>query len=136
MFDTDIAFFQWLSAAAPITALVPATHIVAGELPEEANIDAGESWITFRTQGGYSHSQITELVYPDFLVDCYAPTLVQARAIYRAVRDLVHGAERVQLAEAFVLFGLEHVIGHDLIEPGSGWPFVTSSFQVGMRPTA
>jgi hypothetical protein len=92
MFDVDIAFRQWLVSETTITDLVPAAHIMGGDLPQGANPGAGERWITFRPMPGAGHPEMRDYVERVFHVVFWAgkEKNLQTREAYRALRDLMY----------------------------------------------
>ncbi len=132
MIDTNATFRSWLTTSAAIVALV-GDNINCPDLPAGANPAAGEKWISFFSRGG------TADLYVPFLTSAlqlkaWARTAVEAREIYRAVFDLVHGASAVDLGvDGFIVCAWEQVQGQDLSDPDTGWATVLAFFDVTIR---
>jgi hypothetical protein len=135
MFDVDVAFREWLTSSAAVTALVPAAHIVAGDLPLAAKPGAGEQWITFRSRGGKRHSEIKDWIDESFAVTCWAQFEgdLAARAIYRAISDLIYATQSQQVAEATIAVAQEEVAGQDVTDPATQWAMCVGYILVSMH---
>jgi hypothetical protein len=135
MFDTDIAFRQWLISETTITDLVPAEHIRAGDLPQGANPGAGERWITFRPMPGPGHPEIRDYVEQVVHVVFWAPKdkNLQVREAYRALRDLVYAVIMKAVSEATIMCAEEVLSLQDVSDSSAEWAMGITDIQVKMR---
>jgi hypothetical protein len=135
MFDVDIAFRQWLVSETTITDLVPAAHIVGGDLPQGANPGAGERWITFRPMPGAGHPEMRDYVERVFHVVFWAgkEKNLQTREAYRALRDLMYAVLMKPVSEATIMCGEEVLSFQDVSDSTAEWSLGIADFQVKMR---
>lgn len=136
MIDATEAMRQWLTSSSDLLALVPAARIVAGELPEHANPDAGQQWLTFFARGGPRHPEIKDLINASFGLTCWSRKgdHLGARAIYRAVSDLVYATLNQQVDEGVIIAAIEEVSGQDTTDPGTGWAICVCYIGLLLRP--
>jgi hypothetical protein len=143
MIDSNLTFATWLRTNAALTALlgdaigvspaVPA--IYCGMLPETYRPEVNGCAITFSTGGGLGDPEVP-IVSPRVQVECWAPALSsqQARAIYRALYDLIAGQNSIDLGAAgYVLSCIEEVQGQDLTDPDTQWTSVLCYYRLTLR---
>jgi hypothetical protein len=146
LIDTNVTIRKWLISDTALTSIVPANRIAFPDLPEGAAPEKGEKWLTFRSRGGEAHPE-APIVRADIQVTAWAKTSLEARAIYRAVFDLLHlqwqdggqyfGSGGIDLgADGFVYSSREQIQGQDVLDPDTGWNLVVMFFEVQMRATA
>jgi hypothetical protein len=135
MFDVDIAFRQWLISETTITDLVPAEHIVAGDLPQGAKPDNGERWITYRPMPGAGHPEIRDYVERVFHIVFWAKKdgNLQVREAYRALRDLAYSLIMKTVDEATILCADEVLSLQDISDSSAEWAMGIADYQLKMR---
>jgi hypothetical protein len=135
MVDSNAVFRDWLTtspAADALLAIVPAAQIICGDLPESAVPQSNQQWLTFKTRGGFSDPEVA-ITQAHFELTAWAGDALTARAIYRAVFDLIHGKTGVQVASGFILASLEQIAGQDVTDPNTYAALVVSYFDLTMR---
>lgn len=134
MIDPTLAIIAWLQTDSAITAAV-GENIFAPVLPEGTSmVDGQQAAIVVRKRGGHSHPEIPPLLGPSFEVECWAYESPNATALYGLVRDLVHGANNVNLGAAgYIISAQEEIPGQDIIDPDTHWPYVLAIFQILLR---
>jgi len=135
MFNVNVAFRQWLISETTLTDLVPAAHIVEGDLPQGANPGAGERWITFRPMPGGGHPEIRDYVEQVFHVVFWAKKEgnLQVQEAYLSLRDLVYAVLMNSVDEATILCAEEVLSLQDVSDSSAEWAMGIADFQVKMR---
>lgn len=135
MFDSNVALRELLIASTELTNLVPVTNIVSGDLPQGANPEANEVWLTFRTRGGKGHEEIQQWRDISFSFTVWAQPNgdVAARTIYNALYDVLYNALNVEVDEATVVCAKEEVAGQDVTDPADGWAMCVSYWLISLR---
>jgi hypothetical protein len=134
MIDSNLAVKTWLSSSQAITGLV-GDRIYCGMLPEGYDPEVDGDAITFFTRTGTAHPELP-LISPSVQIECWSQVHGQqrARAVYRAVFDLCHQKNHIDLGEAgYILSSTEEVQGQDLIDPDTKWAEVLTYYRLTMR---
>jgi hypothetical protein len=122
--DENKTLRDFLLTNAALVVLVGARVYAGIDMPAEGYKPSVGGAITFRARGGavdYSDA----LLDPSMQFKCYGETPALARAVYAALYDALHQARGGLVRHAWC-----DVIGQDLLEPETGWPFVLAYFTV------
>lgn len=145
MIDPAVAIMTWLQSAPAITALVDPGNICTPVLPEGFSALAesatpgtiNRAVVIRKATGGKSQPEIPPILQPRFAIECWALESTDAQQVYGVVRDLMHGANSVDLGTAgFIISSQEEVPGEDVADPESHGFFVVAYFNVMMRGPA
>jgi len=144
MIDPALAIMTWLQSDSAITALVDSGNICSPVLPEgfSALTESGAPGkinraVVIRKTGGKSQSEIPPVLDPRFAIECWALESTDAQQVYGLVRDLMHGANSIDLGSTgFIISSQEEVPGQDVADPETHWFFVIAYFNVMMRAQA
>ena len=138
MVDANVLVREWLLAQTSVTSLIGTGNInggvYCGDVPEHFDPTLGPC-IQIQRQGGSSHSEIPAVIDARMHIRVWAGVeqYLSASQLYSAVRDVMHGAEMVQLADGFVIRCIETVPGQDVTDPDTGWATVFGFFQLMAR---
>ncbi len=142
MIDPNLAILAWLQTSTDLAALV-GTNIFSPVLPEGFSAmaseapDAAQRAVVIRKRGGRSNPEIPEVLDPSFAIECWAMEAPDATAIYGVIRDLMHGANSIDLGAAgFVILSQEEVPGQDVTDPETHWAMVVAYYHVRLRASA
>lgn len=132
MIDPIKAFRGWLLQSTPLTNLV-GDFVCCPDLPEKFDAMAGMKALVILVRGGSSQIEVP-IIEPSIQIKAWALKGPDARAIYAAAYDQVHGKCMVNLgADGFVLSCYEEQQGQDITDPDTGWATVVASFRLTMR---
>ena len=75
---------------------------------------------------------------PTYQIKCFGGTTshANAQAVYRALCDRLHRASNVTVTGGVIMRADQEILGQDLHDPDTGWPFVLTTFRVTMRPAS
>lgn len=139
MIDPNLAILSWLKSSAALVALV-GTNVYSPVLPEGFSADAASApdsatrAVVVRKRGGTSQSEVITVLDPSFAVECWALEAPDATQIYGVIRDLMHGANSIDLGAAgFVILSQEEVPGQDFVDPETHWSMVFAYYHVKLR---
>jgi hypothetical protein len=124
MTDENKALRDFLLTNVALVALVR-TRIWAGtDTPAAGYKPADGGAVCFKVRGG-SPDYSDVLLDPSIQFKCYGATTVEAREVYAALYNALHQAHAWIMRAAWC-----DVLGQDLTEPETGWPFVLAFFTV------
>ncbi len=113
MQDSNKIIRAYLVNEVTLTALV-STRIYVPRLPENAVLPA----VGFFTRGGGTNPHIPPLVSPSVQFDCWADSLIGARAVYMALFEVLQGIQNETVTvggtDYRILSAIEEVQGQDL----------------------
>lgn len=141
MIDPALAIMTWLQSDAALTALVDAGNVCSPVLPEgfSALAESGAPGpinraVVIRKMGGKSQPEIPPILEPRFAIECWALESTDAQQVYGVVRDLMHGANSIDLGTAgFIIISQEEIPGQDVADPETHWFYVVAHYNVMMR---
>lgn len=99
----------------PLIALIGGAtpRLYCPRLPENALLPA----ISYFTRGGLSNAEVPNVFSPSVQFDCWAESLIDAREVYRALYDALHGLGNVGITIAgttyYITKAREEVQGQD-----------------------
>lgn len=139
MIDPNLAILAWLKSSAELVALVGA-NIYSPVLPEGFSAmdasapNSATRAVVVRKRGGTSQPEIPAVIDPSFAIECWALEAPDATQIYGVIRDLMHGANSIDLGDAgFVILAQEEVAGQDFADPETHWAMVFAYYHVKLR---
>jgi hypothetical protein len=139
--DPDIIVRRWLLGSTNVTALLGTNQsgsVYCGDLPERFDPEFGPG-IQINTWSGAGHEEIKEIVEPRLQIKVWTRPNAQklARAVFRAVYDVLHGASMVDFGDdGRVLTCQAQDLGQDVSDPDTGWTTVVGFFQARMIQTS
>lgn len=117
--DVNAVLRTYLVANAGLITLVGTplpVRIYCPRLPENAVLPA----VGFFVRGGTSTPYIPNIPTPSFQFDCWGRSVIEARAVYRAVYDALQGIQNIAVVIApttyYILSAREEVQGQDLAD--------------------
>ncbi len=137
--DTAELFYVLLASSSSVLAQIQngaGTHIYGPPgLPNDFIIQKS---IMYLGDGGLGNINIP-LGQEEFQVYCYGKDAQEARAVFLAVRTLLHRKKHIQvtLSNGTAVFQYAQLMAgpQDRVEPLEGWPYVYSSFLVHFMET-
>lgn len=124
MIDENKAIRDFLLTNAALVALVGARVWAGTDVPAAGYKPSDGGAICLKVRGG--GPDYTDLLLdPSVQLKCYGATAVTARAVYAALYDALHQAKSGTIRHAWC-----DVLGQDLTEPETAWPFVLTFFTV------
>jgi hypothetical protein len=133
MKDPIATVVEWLSSDSGVTALVD-SRIYGGLLPQDVVVDQDGPAITVQIRGGNADAEVP-LIRPSVQIEVWAGPyqFQQAREVYRAIFDLMHGKNSISLTNGYILSSVEEVPGQDGVDPDTNWATVVSFWKLIMR---
>lgn len=116
-------------------ALGNASNTFGQMLPEAFDVRAGAKAVVIGTRGGVAHPEIAGWRTERVQVTAWALISADARKVYGAVYDYLHGLQAVDRStDGFLVVALEVVSGQDVVDPDTGWATCVGFFNVTVRP--
>lgn len=108
-------------------------RIYATRLPEGFN-NTHSALVLFTRSG--SCDLRAPLYSPSFQIKCYggSPNMQASKTLYRSLHDVLHGAIHQNVTEGCLMSAHEEVLGQELIDPDTDWPYVLTFYNCNIRP--
>jgi hypothetical protein len=133
MIDANGTILAWIAGDTATMALATG-GVFSPKIPQDYNPTNGLA-LAVSSRGGTAEDECP-ILEASIQVLAWAPQDegLRARALYRAIFDLMHGKTNINLGAAGYIFSaVEEVAGQDGEDPETKWATVTSFFKVMMR---
>lgn len=132
MINPNKALREYLLTVAPLVALV-GDNVAYPDLPADTDI-AGASGtavraVVFSARGGLSDVE-TPLLRPSYQFRCWALRPAEAREVYAALFDGLHGKTNLAGASGKILSAFEETAPQDVTDPETGWATVLAFYRL------
>lgn len=128
MVDVEKAIRDYLKIRPELTQYTEARIYAGRDVPPVGySLPDDGPCVTFRVRGGLADYD-DALANPSVQFKCYGSTEYRARQVHRALYDVLQNGH-----DGAILHAEAEVLGQDLEEPDTHWPFVLSYFTVMVR---
>ncbi len=138
MINPNKVLREYLLADTALAALV-GTNVAYPDLPADTDI-AGKMGtavraVVFGARGGRSDIE-TPLLRPSYQVRCWALRPAEAREVYAAVFDALHGKNNLAGTSGKILSAFEEVSPQDVTDDDTGWATVIGFYRLLLPATS
>jgi hypothetical protein len=121
--------------ANPVRTALTNPNTFGQMLPEGFDVRGGAKAVVIGTRGGDAHPEIKGWVTERVQITAWALISLDARKVYGAVYDYLHGLQALDCGgNGFLVTALEVVSGQDVVDPDTGWATCVGFFNVTVRP--
>lgn len=128
MLNPNKVLRDYLLTVDALTALV-GTNIAYPDLPAKTDVAGGAKALVFSARGGLSGVE-TPLLKPSYQFRAWALRPAEAREVYAALFDALHGKSNLGAGAARILAAFEEVSAQDVTDEESGWATVLGFFRI------
>ena len=128
MIDSTTALITYLKTKTSLTTIV-GTKIYSPRLPEGFAVNQA---VTLIVRGGETELNV-DIIKPSYQFKCWGSTPIEARAVYRALADVMNEIKNQTVGSAYIYEAIEETHGQDLIDPDTEWFYTLAFFEITCR---
>lgn len=133
MIDPTKVLIEYLKKSATPLYTSVGTRIYCPRLPEDFH--NSEPALVLFCRSGIAHRKVPVFT-PSYQIACYggSPYAADAKAVYLALHDVLHEVSMESTASGMLMSAHEEIMGQELIDPDTDWPYILTFYQCNMRP--